>query len=71
MKPDLIPTPWNPEATTFPDHFRKVAKQYAEKVAVRSVDGEMTYNELDQLSDDLARELIGSGIEPEELVCGD
>ena len=48
--------------------FRKVVPEYRNKVAVVGSDGELTYDELDRLSDAIASMLIDKGVEPDAFV---
>jgi len=50
------------------DEFRVVFNRYAERVALIGGDREITYSELDRLSDNLALNLLGLGLKPLDRV---
>ncbi|AQA24418.1 D-alanine--poly(phosphoribitol) ligase, subunit 1 [Rhodococcus sp. MTM3W5.2] len=55
--------------TTLVEWFGAVAARFPEQVAVRFGEGELTYRDLDERTNRLARELIASGVGPETLAA--
>ncbi|WP_037321208.1 AMP-binding protein [Amycolatopsis orientalis] len=53
-----------PEATTVPSAFRRTARRSPDATAIAYFDGRMSYREVDELSDGIARHLIASGFAP-------
>lgn len=66
---------WNNTSQIFPQDrcvhqlVSEWAKRTPEKLAVVSDTGELTYGELDRRSEQVARRLIASGVQPESLVA--
>ncbi|WP_062393759.1 non-ribosomal peptide synthetase [Gordonia phthalatica] len=57
------------DLNSLPGIFRSIARRFADRVALTDMEGaELTYAELDAVSDELAAGLIASGVGPEGLV---
>ena len=63
------PNPTTPPATPFHELFRKQASRTPDAIAVRHEAGQVTYRELDQRSNQLARYLTRLGVGPERVVA--
>lgn len=53
-----------PEVTTLPSAFRRTVQRSPHATAIAYFDGRMSYREVDELSDGIARHLIASGFAP-------
>lgn len=56
------------ESTTVGERLHEVATDFPQQVAVASIEGRLTYEELDNLSDRLAAGLLDVGLEPGDRV---
>ncbi len=63
-----VPPTLEYEEKTFAEKFRETAQKYPEKTAIIYMENEITYRQLDELSNQLAAYLIKIGVKPDDVV---